>query len=565
MASHDPDEEAAHRLLRGVPELSRIPENLAREVAARGDWTEISEGYLGAEVAGRPSVVERGVLEVIGRDGRPQDLLGPGRLRGPNATQFLRPLVPTRLLSLPIDVLGLLGSSVPSRLGPAPWGASLERSGTGPRLVVDADLTAGEVGRRLDAIGGRVAAVTGMEAPAALHRDTAWAAGSRRVREIATTGPAIDVDAPVIEVLTSLVTAGVPIAPLVSAEVPVGGVGVDDLPLPVGPATRAACLRTDRPSGAVAELAARGRAIAVELLDAGAEASAIARVLTAITAQVVRDVVEGVVAELGTPPARFAWLGFGSLARDEVLPDSDLDTGIAWDEGAGPGAEVWFAELATRATERLRALAYRIDPNGVSADEPAWRMDLAGWNTAVRTWTDPTRRTELIGVGIGLDVRRVAGDLPADEWLRAAIGDQLRHSAAMASLAADAVRHPAPRLLSRRAGWRSAPLRRTLDLKRDLGAPLVDLARIHTLSRGGVELSTLERLAASATEGWLDPRLAVALRDGFDLVMRSRLARAVDRAPPVPPAELGPALAPAIRALARAQRQLRVRHGVARR
>jgi hypothetical protein len=561
--SHGAEVEAANLLLRDIAELSTLSGQARRDAAARGRWIECSEGHLGAEVTERPLVVEAGVLAIIGRDGRPQDLLGPGRLRAPNATHTLWPLTSTRLLMLPIDLLSVLGNSGTAGFGPASWSASLHRAGTPPGLVVEADLTVDELVRRLDTIGGRAAAVTGMGTPAVLHREIARAAGARHVREVASPAPVVDAEAPVIEVLTSLITSGVATAPLVSAEVPVGAVTLDDLRPPIGPATRAACNRAGlSDEHAMTELAAIGPDVALELLDAGAEASAIARALTAMTVQVLGCAVDTTVAELGPPPARFAWLAFGSLARAEVLPDSDLDTGLAWDDRAGPGAESWFAELATRTATRLRELGYRLDPGGVSADQAPWRRDLAGWREAVRSWTDPTRRHELIGAGIALDARSVAGDLPADEFLHEAILDQLGDSAAMASLAADAVRRPAPRLLARRTGWRSEQARRRLDPKRDLVAPIVDLARIHTLVRGGGEVSTLERLAVSAVEGQVDPTLAVALRDGFDLALRSRLARSVDRAPPVAPAELGPALAPAIRALRTAQRQLRVRHGV---
>lgn len=550
------------RLFRG-PDLDSVPTEARVEAATGGRWIDAVDEFLGAEVTGHPVVVDTGVLVIIGRDGRPQDLLGPGRLMAPNATHSLWPLVPSRLLVLSEELSDELLWPRVRVPGPASWASSLERSIELPGVVVDADVEAREVVRRLDAVGGGTAAVTGMDVPAAIHRDAARVAGGRRVGEVAIPAPVVDTEAPLIEALTALITAGTPIAALVSADVPVGAIGVDELPLPVGPGTLAACNWAGRSSGRdIAELAASTSTVAVELLDAGAEASAIARALSAITVQVVRCVVEEVVDELGQAPADFALLAFGSLARGEVLPDSDLDTGLAWDDGTAADAASWFAQLADRTLGRLRGLGYRNDPNGVSADRPTWQRDLSGWRDAVRTWTDPTRRHELIGAGIALDALTVAGELPADERLRETIRERVDYSAALASLAADAVRRPAPRLLARRTGWRSEQLRRRFDLKRDLGAPIVDLARMHTLSHEGGAVPTLERLAAAAEGGRLDPMIAVALRDGFDLALRVRLARSVDRAPPVASSELGIALAPAIRALAAAQRQLRVRYGV---
>jgi CBS domain-containing protein len=560
--SASPHREATSQLFRG-PDLASVPTEVRVEAEAGGRWIETADEFLGAEVTGSPVVVDTGVLVIIGRDGRPQDLLGPGRLMAPNATHSLLPLVPSRLLVLSDELSGeLVWPRVPVP-GPASWASSVDRSIDLPGVVVDAEVEAKEVVRRLDASGGSTAAVTGMDLPAAIHHDAARAAGARPVGEVAVPAPVVDAEAPLIEVLTALITAGTPIAALVSADVPVGAVGVDELPLPVGPGTLAACDRTGWSSERdIGELAASSSTVAVELLDAGAEASAIARALTAITVQVMRCVVEEVGAELGRAPAPFALLAFGSLARGEVLPDSDLDTGLAWDDGATAEAEPWFAQLAGRTLDRLRDLGYQSDQNGISADSPTWRRDLSGWRDAVRTWTDPARRYELIGAGIALDATTVAGELPADERLRETIRERVDYSAALVSLAADAVRRPAPRLLARRTGWRSEQLRRRFDLKRDLGAPIVDLARMHALSHQGAPVATLERLAAAAERGQLDPRIAVALRDGFDLALRVRLARSVGRAPPVATSELGVALAPAIRALAAAQRQLRIRHGI---
>ncbi len=535
-----------------------------QDAAAGGRWVEAAEGLLGAEVTGGPVAVESGVLLVIGRDGRPQDLLGPGRRAAPNATQTFQPLVPSRLLVLPDDLTEALVWPGAPEPGPVSWSRSLERVIDLPGLVVDAEVEAEEVAHRLIAAGRTTAAVTGKEFPAAVELATLASAGRRPVGELAIDVPVVDAEAPLIEVLTALITAGTPLAALVSADVPVGALALDELPLPVGAGTRAACHRAGRsPGEGMTELTASVPVVALELLDAGAEASSIARALTAITVQAIRCVVEVVVAELGEVPAPFALLAFGSVARGEVLPDSDLDTGLAWDERAGSDAEPQVARLAERTIEVLRDLGHRIDPSGVSADRDTWRRDLAGWREAVATWTDPTRRSELIGAGIALDARTVAGELPADERLREALRERLGQPAALTSLAADALRRPAPRLLARRTGWRSEQLRRRFDLKRDLGAPIVDLARLHTLDHGGPAVSTLERLASAADRGSLDPRLAVALRDGFDLALRIRLARSVGRAPPVADPELGIALAPAIRALAAAQRQLRVRYGVA--
>lgn len=543
-----------------VEDLRALDPLLRRDIARRARHITVDD-VVGEEVTRHPVLVQRGIVAVLGRDGRAQDLLGPGRLRAPNPTTWLEPLGPVQLLALPLDLVDATAHSVPTAPGARRWATSFAALRSVPGVVVDRELPAHEVGRRLDAVGATAAAVTGLDVTAAVGRAGLEGVGGRPVGELAVPAPPVDVDAPAVEVLAALVIAGVPIAPLVSGEVPVAAVDIEAFPLPVGHAARTVCCGTDTGPQREVALARSAPLLAAELLDAGAEASEVARAYSSVVARSIAAVVGSTAADEGELPAPYAWLAFGSLARGEALPDSDLDTGLAWGTG-GMAAEARFATLALQVTQRLQALGYRIDPGGVSAVEPEWRHDLDGWRAVVGEWTDPLRRHGLIGAGVAADVVTIAGDLDADELLRAAIATGVATSAAMASLAADAVRQPAPAVLGRTGAWRFAAARRRLDLKRDVIGPIVELARVHTLARGGEELATLERLTAAARSEQLRPALALTLREGYDLALRVRLARSVGRAPPVLPAELGPALAPAIRGLARAQQGLRARYAV---
>lgn len=71
---------------------------------------------------------------------------------------------------------------------------------------------------------------------------------------------------------------------------------------------------------------------------------------------------------------------------------------------------------------------------------------------------------------------------------------------------------------------------RRFDLKRHGSQPIVDLARMHTLARGGRELNTIERLAASAGDGGLSDGLAATLVEGLRLLTWTRLVAQLDDA-----------------------------------
>jgi signal-transduction protein with cAMP-binding, CBS, and nucleotidyltransferase domain len=54
--------------------------------------------------------------------------------------------------------------------------------------------------------------------------------------------------------------------------------------------------------------------------------------------------------------------------------------------------------------------------------------------------------------------------------------------------------------------------------------PIVDLARLHTLVRGGTEVGTAERLAAAAAEGPTQPDVAATMVEGLRLLTWTRLS-----------------------------------------
>jgi CBS domain-containing protein len=109
----------------------------------------------------------------------------------------------------------------------------------------------------------------------------------------------------------------------------------------------------------------------------------------------------------------------------------------------------------------------------------------------------------------------------------------------------------------------------TLDLKAGGVLPIANLARLHAIA-GGITISaTIDRLVAAEEVGRLDAETATALREAFNVVMRTRLehhaaclraGRPADNR--VDPETLAPLrralLREAFRAIAAAQRRLAV-------
>ena len=109
--------------------------------------------------------------------------------------------------------------------------------------------------------------------------------------------------------------------------------------------------RGDRRAATTDEIvgAARGlRPTMVALHRARTAPLHVAGIQSVVVDALVRKLTELAVAELGTPPAPFAWLALGSLARREARPGSDVDSAVAWRGDDGDEAILEYALGVTR-------------------------------------------------------------------------------------------------------------------------------------------------------------------------------------------------------------------------
>jgi CBS domain-containing protein len=342
---------------------------------------------------------------------------------------------------------------------------------------------------------------------------------------------ALPAGAPLLDAVTAMLTAGALAVDVGDA----GRVSVDDVPLADGAGLRdllTALAGADRVGQLTAVMPAVRRLLRA-LVGGGADVADAGRVQAAVGDALVRRLLVIARRELGDAPADFAWLVFGSHARREQTPASDQDHGLVYERGLDADGHQWFARLGEWMTAALETCGLRRCPGGVMASRPEWRHDLDGWARAVRDWTDPTDAAGLVGADIGFDVRAVAGtgSLAAGDVadrLSRLVADATRGELTAARLAAAAVSRRPPNPLWGRVGRNplgpAATRLGRFDLKRDGVQPIVDLARVHTLVRGGRQVDTPARLAAAAANGQMGPDLAATLAEGLRLLTWTRLS-----------------------------------------
>jgi CBS domain-containing protein len=272
-------------------------------------------------------------------------------------------------------------------------------------------------------------------------------------------------------------------------------------------------------------------------------------------------------AELGPPPAEYAWLVHGSEGRMEQALLTDQDNAIVYAADV-PGATAYFKTLAERVVAGLIAASFPPCPGGFMAT--TWRLPLAGWLRLVRGWVNSPEPAALVEALNFFDFRAVHGTLdpsPLDEAMHAAAREPL--FLAQFARASLGLRPPlgAFRQLKAEAGG--------VDVKKGGIAPIVGLARLYALEAGSTARSTLERLDVAAAAGTLSRSAADSLSEGFRFLFELRLREQLRaRAAGEPPGSLVrlEALSPLERqhvkavfvAIAEVQRATAIRHDVQR-
>jgi CBS domain-containing protein len=275
----------------------------------------------------------------------------------------------------------------------------------------------------------------------------------------------------------------------------------------------------------LAGLSQRLPALFVRMVSLGRDVEQIGRLVTHITDAFTIRLLQLAEAELGPPPQRYAWLAFGSQAREEQTANTDQDNGLVLEhEAAGPQA-AYFERLADFVCRGLDRLGYAYCPGEIMALSPKWRVSLERWKRHFDRWIDEPEPTAVMHSSIFFDLRCVHGS-------RALADDLLAHATARARdngiflrfMAANVMTHRPPigffrQFVQEDDGSHSEGL----NLKHRGVVPLTDLVRMRALEQGLGEPNSFRRLESLVAAGGISRDDAGSLRDALALINRVRL------------------------------------------
>jgi CBS domain-containing protein len=254
-------------------------------------------------------------------------------------------------------------------------------------------------------------------------------------------------------------------------------------------------------------------------------------------------------ARFGQAPMGYAWVAFGSQAREEQSAHSDQDNGLVLEREPDESEARYFAQVSEFVCRGLDQVGYPYCPGEVMAMNPKWRVSLAQWRRHFDGWIDEPESTAVMHSSIFFDMRCVHGTQHlVDELLGYAVARASANQIFRRFMAINALTHRPPigffrRFVQEADGSHSEGL----NLKHRGIVPITDLVRIRALEAGITAANSYHRLEQAAAAGLINEGDAGSLRDALNLLGRIRLEHQAGRLAAgdtpgslVPPEELSP-------------------------
>lgn len=259
----------------------------------------------------------------------------------------------------------------------------------------------------------------------------------------------------------------------------------------------------------------------VELWDAGLPVEHLGALLSAMIESIFRKIIE--LHSTTSPLADLdcSWMLMGSLGRREPLPNSDVDTALAW-ASRGPGDEVYTREQVASATEPLIDALSRCGlapcPQGLNASTPLFNRSQRQWREIADVWRANSDNVDyMLMASTVLDARPITRPVLIQP-LRSALVAGLGRDAFTRSLSRFSMNDRPPSGFVR--GFvveHFGEQKGHLNLKKSGLRPVASLARALAQRTGDPTGSTPQRLERAHRSGLLTADEADALSGAFSL------------------------------------------------
>jgi CBS domain-containing protein len=259
----------------------------------------------------------------------------------------------------------------------------------------------------------------------------------------------------------------------------------------------------------------------LELWDTGVPADHFGALLAAMVEAIYAKAVALSATTAPLPDLDCAWMLLGSVGRREPLPNSDVDTALAWTPRS-PDMAVPSREVTSAATEpvmaALRDCGLRTCPEGLNASFPLFNRSVTEWRQAAERWRrHPENPDDLLLAATMLDARPITRpDLTRP--LRSALTSGVGRNRFVRALTRLSIASRPPRGFVRGfVADHFGEQKNHLNIKKAGMRPIVSLAQALALQTGDLTGSTTDRLDRARRAGLLTVDDAESLKTAFTL------------------------------------------------
>ncbi len=235
----------------------------------------------------------------------------------------------------------------------------------------------------------------------------------------------------------------------------------------------------------------------------------------------------------GPAPVPYGWLAFGSEGRKEQTLHTDQDNALFFAPNPDCGeaeCKQWFMQFARRVVAYLVRSGIPECPGGIMASNPQWNQPEDRWLDTFLGWIKDPSPEPLLMASIFFDFRPIYSGTNFPYLLEDQLLKAIRKSGLfMRFLAKIAlINRPPLGLLKRFVVEKSGEHKNKFDLKQRGLTPVVDAARVLSLSLGIKTRNTLDRLAEINRIGILDDNFHADLREAYEFLIYLQISRHLD-------------------------------------
>lgn len=353
-------------------------------------------------------------------------------------------------------------------------------------------------------------------------------ADSEKIEQVMTRSPmCIDVSSRLHDAQLKMMSEGVHHLPVLQDEDPVGIITPSDI-LRANNIEPLSLVRAINRAVNVEELrlASEGiPALVVRLIERDVRAVEVGKIITTLADSTTRRLLVLSEEKYGKPPCEYAWLAFGSQARQEQVLGSDQDNGLLLPDGISEQDAAYFKDFASFVNDGLDACGMPYCPGEIMAKNEKWRMTLKGWKARFAGWIEEPSPKAVMHSSIFFDMRHIAGKSELTKALRKNVLKRAQSNTIfLAMMCENALLHSPPLGFFKTFVLESdGDHNNTLELKKRGTIPIVDIARNYSLSAGLKPLNTIERLEAMEKAGVMSKEMAYSLIDAHEFIAGIRL------------------------------------------